>query len=196
MRLLFSSLLLCFLAYVSSFNLALCILLNLHGALSACISPQLPVQSKGYFSYAMMFVFLEFSPPTEENITTILVILTMAVAAVALCLQLYAKLTRKPVDPWTEVGLGLDELSDLMEAIASGEISGDTVSRLRKLELKFHTLSYSSHRFFAAKLNSVKLYDMFAILFQRGLLPGRRTPPGSRAPARPTWTPSISWPST
>ena len=166
-RLLCSSYLLCFLAYVSSFNLPLCILLNFTVPFLLVFLHSSQFNPKGYFSYAMMFVFLEFSPPTEENITTILIILTMAVIVLAFCLQIYAKLTRKPVDPWTEVGLGLDELSDLMEAIASGEISGDTVSRLRKLELKFHTLSYSSHRFFAAKLNSVKLYDMFAILFQR-----------------------------
>ena len=122
---------------------------------------------KGYFSYAMMFVFLEMRPPTADTITLELIILAIAVTALALALQFYAKMFRRPAVPWKDIHVGLGELADLMDLMAAGKLSEDTVSRLRSLELKFHTLSYSGHRFFSPRRSTVKLYDMFAILFQR-----------------------------
>ena len=166
-HLLFNSFLLCILAYISSFSLPLCILLNFTVPFLLVFLHSSQFNPKGYFSYAMMFVFLEFRPPTPDTVAAELFVLAVAVAAVAAALQFYTFLFRRPSDPWTEVRRGLDELSELMDLMAGGNISPDTASGLRKLELKFHTFSYSEHRFFSSKKESVKLYDMFAILFQR-----------------------------
>lgn len=166
-RLLFNSFLLCFLAYVSSFSLTFCILLNFAVPFLLVFIHSSQFNPKGYFSYAMMFVFLEMRPPTADTITLELIILAIAVTALALALQFYAKMFRRPADPWKDIHVGLGELADLMDLMAAGKLSEDTVSRLRSLELKFHTLSYSGHRFFSPRRSTVKLYDMFAILFQR-----------------------------
>lgn len=166
-RLLFDSFLLCILAYISSFSLPLCILLNFTVPFLLVFLHSSQFNPKGYFSYAMMFIFLQFRPAAPDTIATELIVIAVAVAALTIYLQLYTRLSLRPADPWAEIRLGLDELSELMEQIASGSFSGDIADRLRKLEQKFHTLSYSQHRLFTAKQSSAKLYDMFSILFQR-----------------------------
>lgn len=166
-KLLLNSYILCGLAFLSSLNLPLCILFNFTVPFLLVFLHSSQFNQKGYFSYAMIFVFLELMPPTLSTLPMELAAITVAVFVLGLSLQLYARLFLKTSEPWAEIRLGIGELADLLDLIASGNLSDDTSARLRRLEQDFHRLSYGGHGFFALKTETSRLYDMLAILFQR-----------------------------
>lgn len=66
-KLLFITLLLGMLAYLASRNAVLCVLLNFTVPFALVFFQSDQFAPKGYFGYAMTFVFLELRPPTPED---------------------------------------------------------------------------------------------------------------------------------
>ena len=66
-KLLFITLLLGMLAYLASRNVVLCVLLNFTVPFALVFFQSDQFAPKGYFGYAMTFVFLELRPPTPEE---------------------------------------------------------------------------------------------------------------------------------
>ena len=64
---LFITLLLGMLAYLASRNVVLCVLLNFTVPFALVFFQSDQFAPKGYFGYAMTFVFLELRPPTPEE---------------------------------------------------------------------------------------------------------------------------------
>lgn len=68
-KLLFITLLLGMLAYLASRNVVLCVLLNFTVPFALVFFQSDQFAPKGYFGYAMTFVFLELRPPTPGGIS-------------------------------------------------------------------------------------------------------------------------------
>lgn len=167
-KIFFISLLLCWLAYVSSLHPAYCLILN------ACI-PFLLVflqssrfNPKGYFSYAMMFIFLELRPPSSiSGLKKSFIVVTICAVFLILSLILYSLLFRRDKDKPSDIHTGLLKLAQSFDRLACGHAGKAVREELIDLENKFHSLAYNNHKFIPVKSSQTQLYDMFAILFQR-----------------------------
>lgn len=88
------------LAYVSSLSLALRILFNLSVPFILVFTQSSQFNPKGYYSYAMLFVFLELIPPESiEELRMEIAIFCLGVAYLILAIRIYSHFFLKPADP-------------------------------------------------------------------------------------------------
>ena len=114
-KLLFITLLLGMLAYLASRNVVLCVLLNFTVPFALVYFQSDQFAPKGYFGYAMTFVFLELRPPTPEEFPVQMLCLLFCTLVLIGALLLYARLSAPSAPPEEEITRGLTRLAELLE---------------------------------------------------------------------------------
>ena len=114
-KLLFITLLLGMLAYLASRNVVLCVLLNFTVPFALVFFQSDQFAPKGYFGYAMTFVFLELRPPTPEEFPVQMLCLLFCTLVLIGALLLYARLSAPAAPPEDEITRGLTRLAELLE---------------------------------------------------------------------------------
>ena len=114
-KLLFITLLLGMLAYLASRNVVLCVLLNFTVPFALVFFQSDQFAPKGYFGYAMTFVFLELRPPTPEEFPVQMLCLLFCTLVLIGALLLYARLSAPSTPPEEEITRGLTRLAELLE---------------------------------------------------------------------------------
>ena len=117
-KLLFITLLLGMLAYLASRNAVLCVLLNFTVPFALVFFQSDQFAPKGYFGYAMTFVFLELRPPTPEEFPVQMLCLLFCTLVLIGALLLYARLSAPSTPPEEEITRGLTRLAELLEELA------------------------------------------------------------------------------
>ena len=102
-KLLFITLLLGMLAYLASRNVVLCVLLNFTVPFALVFFQSDQFAPKGYFGYAMTFVFLELRPPTPEEFPVQMLCLLFCTLVLIGALLLYARLSAPSAPPEEEI---------------------------------------------------------------------------------------------
>lgn len=166
LRLLFLGTLLLLLAYLSSRSLMLCILLNILVPFVLVFTQSSQFNPKGYFSYAMLFVFLTLMPPTTPTeLLTELVVFWFCVCLLTVSLWGYRYFFGVPSTPLTLDGT-LSELAELIPLLIYPERQRELEQRFQQLLHDFHQLSYHQN-FFSIQSRETQVHDMVATLVQR-----------------------------
>ena len=109
-------------AYLSSLNLWLCLLFNLCIPFVLVFAQSTQFNPKGYFSYAMIFVFLSLMPPEHLGELAIeLLVFCICVGLMALSIRIYAQLFARPAAQTAALESGFTELSELLLLLACPE---------------------------------------------------------------------------
>lgn len=166
-KIFFISIFLCLLAFLASVNPVYCIILNFCIPFLLVFLQSSRFNPKGYFSYAMLFIFLELMPVPASELPREILAIMFSVAFLAAALVLHTLLFHPPSRKELDIQSGLKELADVLDQLACGNVDYKTRSRLMDLEHKFHLSAYNNHKFIPLHNSHTKLYDMFSILFQR-----------------------------
>lgn len=155
------------LAYVSSKNLLFCVILNLFVPFVLVFTQSSQFNPKGYFSYAMLFVFLELVPPENgKELVTELLIFWLGVFYLILTIGLYGRFFLKPEREGISLRRGFHELSELLSLLPIQERQEELERRFENLLHDFHQISYH-RKFFYRHTRENQRYDMFSTLIQR-----------------------------
>lgn len=155
------------LAFLSSKSLFLCILLNISVPFLLVFTRSSQFNPKGYFSYAMLFVFLSLMPP--ENIAgllTELFTLWLCVFILAVSIWIYFRFFSKSSDLPLTLKNTLYEISELILLLTYPERRKELEQRFQRLIYDFHRTSYHQN-FFSMRTKENQIYDMVATLIQR-----------------------------
>ena len=133
-KLLFITLLLGMLAYLASRNVVLCVLLNFTVPFALVFFQSDQFAPKGYFGYAMTFVFLELRPPTPEEFPVQMLCLLFCTLVLIGALLLYARLSAPSAPPEEEITRGLTRLAELLEDDDEKRLLRGIVRRLPEKE--------------------------------------------------------------
>ncbi len=166
-KLLIVGTLLILLAYLSSLNLKLTLLLNLCVPFFLAFTQSSQFNPKGYFSYAMFFVFLSLMPPanTYEFFVEIAVF-WFCVPLLAFSIWFYVRFFLKTESLSVTLEGTLYELSELIHMLIYPEKKKELEKRFKKLIYDFHHISYHQ-KFFAVQTKENQIYDMVGTLIQR-----------------------------
>lgn len=166
LRLLIIGSLLNLLAYCSASGLAACILLNLTVPFVLVLTQSSQFNPKGYFSYAMIFVFLSLIPPAGwRELGIQLVAFGLCVGLLAAALALYSRLARPNAMPLTLARI-LRELADLIPLLTRSEGQKELEARFFRLLEQVHQLSYHQKVFITHSRDN-QIHDMASTLVQR-----------------------------
>ena len=166
-RLLIVGSLLIVFAYISSRSLLLCVLLNLCIPFALVFTQSSQFNPKGYFSYAMIFVFLSLMPPESlQELAVELLVFFLCVALLALSIRLYSRFFLRISGQSFTLENGFNELAEMLLMLPEPASRQTLEKRYRQLVRDFHGISYHQ-RFFAASGGKNQLYDMFSTLLQR-----------------------------
>lgn len=128
-------------AYLSAQTFALCILLNLLIPFVLVFTQSSQFNPKGYFSYAMIFVFLSLMPPDGiPGLLTEILIFILCVGLMALSIRLYARLVSLPAGTPFSLEGGFLELSEMLTMLAQPEQEKELERRFRCLKNVFHQI--------------------------------------------------------
>lgn len=155
------------LAVISSQSLLFCILLNLCVPFVLVFTQSSQFKPKGYFSYAMLFVFLSLIPPENGNAFW-MELVAFWVCVIILVVSIWVfRLFAKPVGgkPMT-LESALCELSDLMFLLIQPEQKKLLEERFQNLVHDFQQSSYHQE-FFSIRTKENQIYDMMGALIQR-----------------------------
>jgi len=166
-KLLFITLLLGMLAYLASRNAVLCVLLNFTVPFALVFFQSDQFAPKGYFGYAMTFVFLELRPPTPEEFPVQMLCLLFCTLVLIGALLLYARLSAPSTPPEEEITRGLTRLAELLEELAGGGGADGARRELEGLAQRFRRLGYARRSHFHLPDGQRRFYYLFALLFQR-----------------------------
>lgn len=166
-KLLFITLLLGMLAYLASRNVVLCVLLNFTVPFALVFFQSDQFAPKGYFGYAMTFVFLELRPPTPEEFPVQMLCLLFCTLVLIGALLLYARLSAPSAPPEEEITRGLTRLAELLEELAGGGGAYGARRELEGLAQRFRRLGYARRSHFHLPDGQRRFYYLFALLFQR-----------------------------
>ena len=144
----------------------LCILLNILVPFVLVFTQSSQFNPKGYFSYAMLFVFLTLMPPTTPTeLLTELVVFWFCVCLLTVSLWGYRYFFGVPSTPLTLDGT-LSELAELIPLLIYPERQRELEQRFQQLLHDFHQLSYHQN-FFSIQSRETQIHDMVATLVQR-----------------------------
>lgn len=159
--------LLIFLAYISSWNLYLCLLLNICVPFFLVFTQSSQFNPKGYFSYAMFFVFLSLMPPENSyEFFMEIVVFWFCVPLLAVSIWIYVRFFLKTTGLSVTLEGTLYELSELIQMLIYPEKKKELEKRFQQLIYDFHHISYHQ-KFFAVQTKENQIYDMVGTLIQR-----------------------------
>lgn len=154
------------LAFFATLSLPLCLLLNFAVPFLLVCLQSTQFNQKGYFSYAMCFVFLQLRPVGWEGFATEFAVVLYSCAILVAGLALYARFRQKPQD-FGQARRGLGLLAGEFRRLAQGQRGGDTQGSLFDVESALHKLAYSSRGMTQVVRGDGRIHYMFALLFQR-----------------------------
>lgn len=159
--------LLILLAYLSSRNLAACILLNICVPFVLVFTQSSQFNPKGYFTYAMIFAFMSLIPPANFlELGKEVLIFGVCVLILALSIAAFGWISSKPA-PSSQTASGtFAELSELILLLAQPERQKELEERFWRLAHDFQQMSYHKN-FFSVQTKENQLHDMVAALIQR-----------------------------
>ena len=165
-RLLLIGSVLTLLAYCSAGGLVQCAVLNLTVPFVLVLTQSSQFNPKGYFSYAMIFVFFSLMPPADwTGLGIQLLAFWLCVGLLAAALALYGRLARTRDIPLT-MARTLSELADLIPLITDAGRQKELEGRFFPLLERVHQLSYHQN-VFAVQNRAHQLHDMVSTLVQR-----------------------------
>lgn len=157
------------LAWLASLNLALCIVLNLLVPFVLVLAQSNQFVPKGYFGYAMIFVFLELKPLTLEEFLIQTASVVFAAIVLGVALVAYSSLQRRRERDEDVFTRSLSTLADLLDRMASGERGQELRDAFLSLERTFDNLSITNHHFLRTWDRREFIFQMYAELFQRAV---------------------------
>jgi len=160
-KLLFITLLLGMLAYLASRNAVLCVLLNFTVPFALVFFQSDQFAPKGYFGYAMTFVFLELRPPTPEEFPVQMLCLLFCTLVLIGALLLYARLSAPSTPPEEEITRGLTRLAELLEELAGGGGAYGARRELEGLAQRFRRLGYARRSHFHLPDGQRRFYYLY-----------------------------------
>ena len=167
LRLLVTGTFLMICAYVSTLSLASCLLLNLLIPFVLVFTQSSQFNPKGYFSYAMIFVFLSLMPPDHlGELAVEIVVFFFCVGLLAVSIRLYTRLFSPPASVPFTLEKGLSALADMVRLLPDEERRPELEQRFSKLEQEFHRQSYHQN-FFRRQNPENGRQDMLSTMMQR-----------------------------
>lgn len=155
------------LAYVSSWNLYLTLILNLCVPFFLVFTQSSQFNPKGYFSYAMFFVFLSLMPPeSNHEFVMEIVVFWFCVPFLMLSIWVYTAFFNKAKAKGVTLESTLYELSELIYLLIYPDRKKEIEKRFKTLLNDFHHISYHQ-KFFAVQSRENQVYDMVGTLIQR-----------------------------
>lgn len=155
------------LGYIASTGLAACVVLNICVPFVLVLTQSSQFNPKGYFTYAMLFVFLSLIPPANPAQLFIeLIVFWGGVAYLAAAIALYGRLTRRPAAVALSLERALNELGDLLLLLVEPDRQKELHERFRALLRTLHQMSYHQ-QFFSRQTPDNQLHDMVSTLAQR-----------------------------
>ena len=122
LRLLVTGTFLMICAYVSTLSLASCLLLNLLIPFVLVFTQSSQFNPKGYFSYAMIFVFLSLMPPDHlGELAVEIVVFFFCVGLLAVSIRFYTRLFSPPASVPFTLEKGLSALADMVRLLPDEE---------------------------------------------------------------------------
>lgn len=155
------------LAYISSLNFWLCVLLNLLVPFILVFTQSTQFKPKGYFSYAMLFIFLSLLPPDSiEGLWKELIVFWFCVLLLAIFIGGYFKCFTTVSAQNLTMQYVFCEISDMMFLLFQPEKKKELERRFEKLLHDFHHASYHQD-FFTVRTKDNQIHDMVETLIQR-----------------------------
>ena len=155
------------LAFLSSRSLILCILMNMCVPFILVFTRSSQFNPKGYFSYAMIFVFLSLMPPEDVcGLFDELLAFCFCVLLLAAAMSLYRRFFSKAAPASLHLDLIFSELSDLLLLLPQPEKQDELRERFAIVLQNFHRLSYHQN-FFTFQTRKNQLHDMVSTLIKR-----------------------------
>ena len=118
-KIFFISIFLCLLAFLASVNPVYCIILNFCIPFLLVFLQSSRFNPKGYFSYAMLFIFLELMPVPASELPREILAIMFSVAFLAAALVLHTLLFHPPSRKELDIQSGLKELADVLDQLAA-----------------------------------------------------------------------------
>lgn len=166
-RLILVGSLLVVLAYVSSLNFWLCVALNIAVPFILVFTQSTQFKPKGYFSYAMLFVFLSLMPPeSPAGLLQELFVFWYCVFLLAVFIGGYYRFFSGAAAQKLPLSYIFCEISDMMFLLFQPEKKKELSRRFQKLLHDFHQMSYHQN-FFSTRTKENQIYDMVETLLQR-----------------------------
>ena len=157
------------LAYAATWNLFLCLLLNLVVPFWLIFSKYSPFNLLSYFSCMMTFTFLQLIPVDREGFLIQLTALAFCCVFVIAAVAFYSWKRKRSGMQHTEQR-SMQVLGTALERIAKGEESADKSEELKELSLLHRALYQEAYQERGRRhvvTSSGKLKYMFAVLMQR-----------------------------
>ncbi|WP_394923533.1 FUSC family protein [uncultured Robinsoniella sp.] len=158
--------LLCILAFFATINIPLCLLLNFVVPFLLVYLQTTQFNQKGYFTYAMAFVFLQLVPTGWSGILPLMGVMLYSLTFLAVALALYSFLNRRPQD-YRAARKGMDLLARQFRLIARGSQDVGMQKEILDIQSSLHKLAYDGRQLAFEMEGESKLHYMFALLFQR-----------------------------
>lgn len=155
------------LAYASSLNFLSCVFLNITVPFVLVFTQSSQYRPKGYFSYAMMFVFVSLIPPDSfQELGMFILVYWFCILFMMISLHTFFHLFfPRSVQKGTLSDL-LYEMSNLMFLLVRPEKKTELEHRFQNLLHRFHQVSFQKN-FFSVKTKNKQIHDMVNTLLQR-----------------------------
>ena len=154
------------LAYIATWNLPLCLVLNLVVPFWLIFSKSSQFNQLGYFSSLMTFAFLQLMPVDLHGFMIQLEAMTVCIVAGILAILFYMILDRKPHGIGTEQKV-MDLMGRIMKKFLEGEEFRDDLTELFRYQRGLYQEAYQQRGKKHVVNSKGKLKYMFAMLTQR-----------------------------
>ncbi|MEG0155272.1 MAG: FUSC family protein [Lachnospiraceae bacterium] len=162
----FVQLLLSALAFLATCNLLFCIVINIVVPFFLVFLQSSQFNPKGYFSSAMVFVFLQLRPVGLSGFLPLMEAVTYGMSLCVIAL-LCSTLWRKKEQDFQIAKTGLVLLSQSFSMLIREEDDSEQIRKLFSIQQSLHRLSYHSRGSSYIVTGAGKIYHMFALLLQR-----------------------------
>ena len=155
------------LAYASSLNFLSCVFLNITVPFVLVFTQSSQYRPKGYFSYAMMFVFVSLIPPDSfQELGMFILVYWFCILFMMISLHTFFHLFFPRSVQKGSLSDLLYEMSNLMFLLVRPEKKTELEHRFQNLLHRFHQASFQKN-FFSVKTKNKQIHDMVNTLLQR-----------------------------
>lgn len=159
---------LCFLSFLATRNIILCILLNICVPFLLVFFQSSQFQQKGYFTSAMGFVFLQLRPVEWSALLPLMGVMAYALTITVMALMMYSHINKKKAN-YQMARKGIRILAVQLDALIQGIYDESCGKELLKMQQNMQKVTYQSRGVSYLMNKEGKMYYMFALLFQRSM---------------------------